>query len=42
MLNTAQGEIALVATEIETLTRQTRGLMQKLPTGERRVKVGAN
>jgi type I restriction enzyme S subunit len=39
VLNTAQVEIALVTAEIETLTRQKRGLMQKLLTGEWRVKV---
>lgn len=39
VLNTAQAEIALVTTEIETLTHQKRGLMQKLLTGEWRVAV---
>jgi len=36
-LNTAQAEIKLVADEIDALTRQKRGLMQKLLTGEWRV-----
>ena len=38
-LNTANDEIALLTTEIDALTRQKRGLMQKLLTGEWRVKV---
>jgi len=36
-LTTAKQEIGLLETEIETLTRQKRGLMQKLLTGEWRV-----
>lgn len=36
-LTTAKQEIALLETEIEALTRQKRGLMQKLLTGEWRV-----
>jgi len=39
ILNTAQAEIGLLVSEIETLTRQKRGLMQKLLTGEWRVQV---
>jgi len=38
-LTTAKQEIGLLETEIETLTRQKRGLMQKLLTGEWRVAV---
>lgn len=38
-LTTAKQEIGLLETEIETLTRQKRGLMQKLLTGEWRVKL---
>ncbi|CAA6603844.1 RmeS [Rhodospirillaceae bacterium LM-1] len=38
ILNTAQDEIGLLLAEIKTLTRQKRGLMQKLLTGEWRVK----
>ena len=38
-LNTANDEISLIAKEIDALTRQKRGLMQKLLTGEWRVKV---
>lgn len=36
-LNAGRGEIALIEAEIEALTRQKRGLMQKLLTGEWRV-----
>lgn len=39
-LTTAKQEISLLETEIEALTRQKRGLMQKLLTGEWRVTVG--
>lgn len=38
-LTTAKQEIGLLETEIEALTRQKRGLMQKLLTGEWRVTV---
>lgn len=38
-LTTAKQEIGLLETEIEALTRQKRGLMQKLLTGEWRVAV---
>lgn len=41
-LTTAKQEISLLETEIEALTRQKRGLMQKLLTGEWRVKVEAD
>jgi type I restriction enzyme S subunit len=41
-LTTAKREIGLLETEIEALTRQKRGLMQKLLTGEWRVKVEAD
>lgn len=41
-LTTAKQEISLLETEINALTRQKRGLMQKLLTGEWRVKVEAN
>ena len=37
VLNTGRQEIALVEAEIEAITRQKRGLMQKLLTGEWRV-----
>lgn len=40
-LTAAKQEIRLLDTEIETLTRQKRGLMQKLLTGGWRVKVDA-
>lgn len=40
-LTAAKQEIGLLETEIETLTRQKRGLMQKLLTGEWRVTVDA-
>ena len=39
VLNTGRQEIALVEAEIEAVTRQKRGLMQKLLTGEWRVKL---
>ena len=39
VLAVADREIALRKTELDTLTRQKRGLMQKLLTGEWRVKV---
>lgn len=39
VLNTANADIAGLSAEIETLTRQKRGLMQKLLTGEWRVAV---
>lgn len=39
VLRTAQADLDALNTEIETLTRQKRGLMQKLLTGEWRVKV---
>lgn len=42
VLNTAQTELTLVAAQIQTLTRQKRGLMQKLLTGEWRVKVDSD
>lgn len=37
VLNTARDEIGLMTAEIESITRQKRGLMQKLLTGEWRV-----
>ncbi|ADZ72171.1 Restriction modification system DNA specificity domain protein [Polymorphum gilvum SL003B-26A1] len=40
-LNAGREEIALIEAEIEALTRQKRGLMQKLLTGEWRVKLEA-
>lgn len=39
---TTQAELAYIDAEIEALTRQKRGLMQKLLTGEWRVKVETN
>ena len=41
VLNAGRDEIALIDAEIEALTRQKRGLMQKLLTGEWRVKLEA-
>ena len=41
-LTTAKKEIGLMETEIEALTHQKRGLMQKLLTGEWRMKVEAD
>lgn len=41
-LNAAQAEISLLDDEIEAVTRQKRGLMQKLLTGEWRVEVSGN
>jgi type I restriction enzyme S subunit len=41
MLRTAQTDIDALNAEIEAVTRQKRGLMQKLLTGEWRVKAGA-
>ncbi|MFN3576235.1 MAG: restriction endonuclease subunit S [Tabrizicola sp.] len=41
VLNAGRDEIALIDAEIEALTRQKRGLMQKLLTGGWRVKVEA-
>ena len=41
-LNAAQDEIGLLNAEIEALTRQKRGLMQKLLTGEWRVQTGSD
>jgi Restriction endonuclease S subunits len=41
VLNAARDEVTKTAQQIEALTRQKRGLMQKLLTGEWRVKVGA-
>ena len=38
-LTAAKQELALIDDEIEALTRQKRGLMQKLLTGEWRVKL---
>lgn len=40
VLNAAQAEIALVTAEINLLTRQKRGLMQKLLTGKWRANAG--
>lgn len=40
-LTAAKSELALLDKQIESLTRQKRGLMQKLLTGEWRVNVGA-
>jgi type I restriction enzyme S subunit len=40
VLRTAKAELDALNTEIEALTRQKRGLMQKLLTGEWRVKAG--
>lgn len=37
-LTTGNAELTAIKTEIEALTRQKRGLMQKLLTGEWRVK----
>ena len=42
VLRTAQADLAALNTELEILTRQKRGLMQKLLTGEWRAKVEAN
>ena len=42
VLKTAESELDALNTEIEALTRQKRGLMQKLLTGEWRVKVEAD
>ncbi len=42
VLRTAQTDLDALSTEIEALTRQKRGLMQKLLTGEWRVKVEAD
>lgn len=42
VLHTAQTDLDALSTEIEALTRQKRGLMQKLLTGEWRVKVEAD
>lgn len=42
ILETAKRDLALTDREIDLLTRQKRGLMQKLLTGEWRVKVEAN
>ena len=42
VLRTAQTDLDALRTEIEALTRQKRGLMQKLLTGEWRVNVEAN
>jgi type I restriction enzyme S subunit len=42
VLRTAQTDLDALNTEIEALTRQKRGLMQKLLTGEWRVKVEAD
>lgn len=39
ILNTAKEEIALIERQIDLLSRQKRGLMQKLLTGEWRVTV---
>lgn len=41
-LSTAKKELTLLDEELETFTRQKRGLMQKLLTGQWRVKVEAN
>jgi type I restriction enzyme S subunit len=38
-VETAQAEVACIAAEIKALTRQKRGLMQKLLTGEWRIKI---
>jgi len=40
VVETSRAELVGIEAEIETLTRQKRGLMQKLLTGEWRVKVG--
>jgi type I restriction enzyme S subunit len=40
IVEASQSEYAVIEAEIEAMTRQKRGLMQKLLTGERRVKVG--
>jgi type I restriction enzyme S subunit len=42
VLHTAKAEIDILDKEIEAVTRQKRGLMQKLLTGEWRVKVDGN
>lgn len=42
VLRTAKSDLDALTTEIDALTRQKRGLMQKLLTGEWRVKVEAN
>ena len=39
VLNTARDDLAATEREIEAVTRQKRGLMQKLLTGEWRVKL---
>lgn len=42
LLDTAQHEIKLIEDEIDALTQQKRGLMQKLLKGEWRVKRGTD
>lgn len=42
VVEVSQAELTAIEAEIEALTRQKRGLMQKLLTGEWRVKVGAD
>jgi type I restriction enzyme S subunit len=42
VLRTAQADLDALTAEINALTRQKRGLMQKLLTGEWRVKVGVS
>ena len=42
VIETSQAELAAIDAEIKLLTRQKRGLMQKLLTGEWRVKVGGD
>lgn len=42
VVNTSHAELAGIDAEIEALTRQKRGLMQKLLTGEWRVEVGTS
>lgn len=42
VVEVSQAELTAIGAEIEALTRQKRGLMQKLLTGEWRVKVGAD
>lgn len=42
LLDALAGEIAVIGKQLEALTRQKRGLMQKLLTGEWRVNTGAS
>ena len=42
VVNVSQAELTAIEAEIELLTHQKRGLMQKLLTGEWRIKVEAD